>query len=66
MMESDENEGRFVKAQNYTSNLQNQDYYLTEEEEKERKDLEEQRLLSKISWDNLSVIQRELLAQRHG
>ena len=40
------------------------DYYLTEEEIKERKDLEEQRLLSRISWDNLSVTQRELLAQR--
>ena len=38
---------------------------MSEEEERERKDAEEQRLISRISWDDLSVSQRELLAQRY-
>lgn len=62
MMQNEENEGgKLVQSRA----MQNSDLYLTEEEEAERKDLEEQRLISRINWDNLSVSQRELLAQRY-
>ena len=62
MMESEAAEGRYIKQK---ANTGPSEYYLTEEEEMERKTAEEQRLLSKISWDDLSVSQRELLATRY-
>ena len=65
LLERDENEGRCVKVNRHHGGTGSSDFYLSEEEERERKDAEEQRLISCITWDNLSVSQRELLAQRY-
>ena len=54
--------GRYIKQK---ANTRASEYYLTEEEEIERKTAEEERLISNLSWDDLSVSQRELLAQRY-
>lgn len=64
LLERDENEGRLVKMNRAWHNPAS-DAYLSEEEERDRKDAEEQQLISRISWDNLTVSQKELLAQRY-
>ncbi len=63
LMGSSENEGRFVVSSRKINNPKS-DYYLSEEEEAERKVQEEQRLVSSIDWDNLTVSQRDLIAHR--
>ena len=64
LLERDENEGRLVKMNRAWHNSAT-DAYLSEEEQAERKEAEEQQLISRISWDNLTVSQKELLAQRY-
>jgi WD40 repeat protein len=62
MAEGGDNDGgRCIKPNNRNVTS---DHYLSEEEEAERKDQEEQSLLARITWDNLTVNQRDLLAQR--
>ena len=63
MMERDESEGRFIKAK--VTKATDENYYLSEEEAQERQDQEQQRLISQIDWDNLTVSQRDLLAARY-
>ena len=41
------------------------DYYLSEEELENRKKQEERRMINSIDWNNLSVNQKDLLAQRY-
>ena len=41
------------------------DYYLSEEEIENRKKQEERRMINAIDWNNLSVNQKDLLAQRY-
>ena len=61
MFAQDDNEGRLIKPKRPQVR---DDYYLSEEEEAERKLQEQQKLIGKIDWDDLSVSQRDLLSQR--
>lgn len=57
MMSSGES-GKFIQAKNHHN------YYLTEEEEKVRREQKQQELLNKVEWQNLTVLQKDLLDQR--